>query len=98
MIMAGSALLSAQTRRDLSSDALNHKCLFRLQLTLLTGLSCPANKETFVIYLELFGVNTILILWCSSMSQAEQGTEEALSDLWVTFEFVLLSILPPCGD
>lgn len=45
-IMAGSALLWVQTRREPSSDALNHQRLFRLQLTLLTGLSCPENKET----------------------------------------------------
>lgn len=44
-IMAGSALLWVQTRRELSSDALNHHCLFRLQLTLLTGLSCPERKR-----------------------------------------------------
>lgn len=85
MIMAGSALLWVRTCRELSSDALNHQCLFRLQLTLLTALSCPANKETFVIYLELFWVNTILLLWCSSVNQAERSTEEALNDRWVTF-------------
>lgn len=47
MIMAGSALLWVQTRRELSSDALNHHCLFRLQLTLLTGLSCPEKNRHF---------------------------------------------------
>lgn len=85
MIMAGSALLWVQTRREPSSDALNHQRLFRLQLTLLTGLSCPGNKETFVIYLELFWMTTILFLWCYSVNRAERDTEEALNDLWVTF-------------
>lgn len=85
MIMAGSALLWVQTRREPSSDALNHQRLFRLQLTLLTGLSWPENKETFVIYLELFWMTTNLLLWCYSVNRAERDTEEALNDLWVTF-------------
>lgn len=84
-IMAGSAPLWVQTRREPSSDALNHQRLFRLQLTLLTGLSCPENKETFVIYLELFWMTTILLLWCYSANRAERDTEEALNDLRVTF-------------
>lgn len=45
MIMAGSGLPWVQIRRDWSSDALSHHCLLRLQLTLPTGLSCPACKE-----------------------------------------------------
>lgn len=49
MIMAGSALLWVQTRRELSSDALNQQCLFRLQLTPFTGLSCPENKRDICI-------------------------------------------------
>lgn len=32
------------------------------------------------------------------MSQAEWATEAALSELWVTFETVILAFLPPCGD
>lgn len=46
MIMAGSGLPWLQTRSVRSSDALNHHCLLRLQLTLLTGLSCPAYKDS----------------------------------------------------
>lgn len=83
MIMAGSALLWVQTRREASSDALNHQRLFRLQLTLLTGLSCPEIKETFVIYMESFWMTTVLLWGCYSVNQTD--TEEALSDLWVTF-------------
>lgn len=45
MVIAGFGLPWVQIRRDWSSDALNHNCLLRLQLTLLTGLSCPAHKE-----------------------------------------------------
>lgn len=53
-IMAGSALPWLQIRSDRSSDALSHHCLLRLQPTLLTGLSCPAETDTFKTDLELY--------------------------------------------
>lgn len=52
MIIAGSGLPWVQIRSDRSSDALNHHCLLRLQLTLLTSLSWPAYKERFETNLE----------------------------------------------
>lgn len=69
MIMAGSALLWVQTRRELSSDALNHHCLFRLQLTLLTGLSCPENKRDIcnvsaIIFVD--NIFTFMVLFSES--------------------------------
>lgn len=97
MIMAGSGLPWAQIRSDWSSEALNHNCLLRLQLTLPTGLSCPAYKERglksnwkYSVWLQH------LLLWYCSESQSE-WREEAVSDLLVTSISVLLSLLPPCG-
>lgn len=46
-VMAGSPLPWLQIRRQRSSDALSQHCLLRLQLTLLTGLSCPAVRQKF---------------------------------------------------
>lgn len=72
MIMAGSGLPWVQIRSDWSSDALNHRHLSRLQLTLVTGLLCPAYKETglkstwnYSAWLQH------LLLWYCSESQAE---------------------------
>lgn len=56
--MAGSGLPWVQIRTDWSSDVLSIHCLLRLQLTLLTGLSCPAYKERFGPNLKLQCVTT----------------------------------------
>lgn len=76
MIMAGSALLWVQTRRELSSDALNQQCLFRLQLTLFTGLSCPENKrDIFNLSGIIFGdyIFTFKVLFSESGRVRHRG-------------------------
>lgn len=95
MIIAGSALLWVQTRRQLSSDALNHQCLFRLQLTLLTGLSCPENKRHLKSIWNYFWwlFFTFMVLFSESGRVRHRGGSQwTMGHLWD------LAFLPPCGE
>lgn len=83
-VMAGSPLPWLQIRRQRSSDALSQHCLLRLQLTLLTGLSCPAVRQKFQSNMQLYSE---IYLFFSPLQVAAETLQrsETPSDQPVTF-------------
>lgn len=81
--MAGSLLPWLQIRRERSSEALSHHCLFRLQLTLLTGLSWPADrvargsKQLVILPWESFFFFFTVALW--TLQHSETSSDQAVT-------------------